>query len=134
MQIIFIDEKHEQLYKEYYNRMKYFDEYHDAAAYLLSLDRVCREHTEDIFDFKGDAIKLQGLHQEWQTGTSAKTTRLLFNLWNGCYSDGHTYKDNKGYETELPSRYFTVDAIFSCSYAPYYWQAIQLRYPDYAEA
>jgi hypothetical protein len=57
----------------------------------------------------------------------------MFNLWNGCHSDGETYTDRHGEEVELPSYRYTVDEIFNCSYAPYYWQAIRLRYPLYAD-
>ena len=29
-------------------------------------------------------------------------------------------------------RQYTVEEIFCCAYAPYFWQAIQIRYPEYA--
>lgn len=128
MQIIFIDSEHEQLYSNLCRRMQQQDEYHRAAAYILSLDRVCREHTEDIFDLQEDVIKPEALCKAWQTSTSRKSCRLLFNLWNGYNSEGEPI------EEETPSSNYTPEHIFSCSYAPYYWQAIQLRYPDYTEA
>lgn len=28
-------------------------------------------------------------------------------------------------------RQYTVEDIFCCAYAPYFWQAIQIRYPEY---
>ncbi len=129
----FIDDTHNRLYTQILNKMKKQDCYHDQAAYLLALDRVCREHIEDIFDFEKDLIIREALHKGWQTGTSLKTTRLLFNLWNSCVYDGEMYKDKQGYETELPSRHYGVDEIFACGYAPYYWEAIKLRYPEYTE-
>ena len=96
---------------------------------LLSLDKVLREHTDEVFDFKEDGIKREGLHKGFQTSTSMKTTRLAFNLWNGCYDDGETYTNKDGYETELPSSCYTPDQIFCCKdYAPYYWQAIRIRF------
>ena len=27
---------------------------------------------------------------------------------------------------------YTVEELFCCAYAPYFWQAIQIRYPEYA--
>ena len=33
----------------------------------------------------------------------------------------------------LMSRFSTPDEIFCCSYAPYYFEAIMLRYPEYLE-
>lgn len=121
----FYDEEHEEKFVEFCQKMKYLDEYHKAAAYLLSLDVVCRKHTTDLFDFSEDAIKPEGLSKGWQTGTSTKTTRLMFNLWNGYQYEGEPL------EEEQPSRYYTPEHLFACSYAPYYWQAIKLRYPDY---
>ena len=121
--IIFLDQEHRALFNEICSTMSSraaLDEYHLAAAYLMSLDTVCRKHTSDIFDFEEDCIKAGGLFKEWQTGTSTKTTRLIFNLWNG-------------YTSEDEARDYTPESIFACSYAPYYWQAIKLRYPCYAE-
>ena len=127
--MIFHDEQHETTYNAICTRMKYLDCYHRSLAYLLALDTVLREHIEAVFDFQEDGIKRDGLHKGFQTGTSKKTTRLAFNLWNGCYDDGETYTDKDGYETELPSSYYTPEQIFSCTeYAPYYWQAIQIRF------
>ena len=125
--MIFADDKHEQLFNDLCTKMKYLDNYHTAAAYILSLDKVCREHIEDIFDLKEDVIKPEGLCKAWQTSTSRKSCRLLFNLWNGYNSEGEAL------EEEQPSANYTPENIFSCSYAPFYWQAIKLRYPDYTE-
>ena len=126
MDIIFKDKEHEKRYTSICTKMKYLDEFHRSTAYLLSLDEVCRKHISDIFDFEEDAIIPEGLHENWQTGTSRKTTRLMFNLWNGYNSEGEPL------EEEQPSGNYTPDNIFSCSYAPYYWQAIRLRFPVYA--
>lgn len=29
-------------------------------------------------------------------------------------------------------RQYTVENLFCCAYAPFFWQAIQIRYPEYA--
>ncbi len=127
--MIFRDETHENTYKTICSRMKYLDCYHRSLAYLLSLDTVLCEHIGGVYDFRDDCIKREGLDKAWQTGTSKKTTRLAFNLWNGCCNDGETYIDRGGYEAELPSGYYSPEQIFSCTeYAPYYWQAIQIRF------
>ena len=102
-----------------------YDPYRFSAAYLIALDRNCREHYSDIFDFSEQVIIPEGLNKGWQTSTSKKTTRLMMNLWNGYNSEGEPI------EEEQPSSYYTPENIFSCSYAPYYWQAIKLRYPEY---
>lgn len=126
--MIFCDKDHETAYYEILNRMKYTDCYHRSVAYLFALDTVIRKQTDEVFNFQDDGIKCDGLHKSFQTGTSRKTTRLAFNLWNGCADDGETYIDDDGYKSELPSRYYAPDEIFCCSYAPYYWQAIQIRF------
>ncbi len=96
------------------------DPYRAAVAYLIALDRVMYEHMQDVFNFAEGVIKPQCLTKGWQTGTSMKTTRLAFNLWNGYCIEG---------EEDTPSSYYTPEEIFcSGEYAPYYWQAIRLRF------
>lgn len=127
----FKDEYHETLFWVIMQKMNCKDVYHQSVAYLIALDSVCQNHVEDMFDFKKNCIKPNCLDKGWQTGISKKTTRLAFNLWNGYCTDGGTYTNEDGYEDELPSSYYAVDNIFCCSYAPYYWEAIKLRYPEY---
>ena len=81
MAIKFQSEKHECDYRSLLSKMKSKDCYHKAVAYLLTLDEVCNKHIADLFDFEKDVIKPFGtLYLPWQTGTSVKTTRLMFNL------------------------------------------------------
>lgn len=127
---MFKDDEHRQTFTGIINKMKKSDVYHMAVAYLLALDTVTRQHVSEIFDFEGDCIKMEALHKPWQTGTSRKTTRLSFNLWNSCCSDGETYTDEDGCTRDLPSRHFAVDDIFCSEHAPYYWQALKIRYPE----
>lgn len=128
---MFYDKAHWQAFTECITRMQYSDLYHICLAYLLTLDTDCREHLDRLFDFADDVIKINGLAEAWQTSTSQKTTRLAFNLWNGCSDDGEEYTDKDGYKVPLPSGYYSPNEIFCCSYAPYYWEAIKLRYPEY---
>ena len=133
--MIFKDNKHESYFYHFIDKMKlrHSDPERVALAYLLALNEDCRSHINDLYDFEERVILPEGLEQEWQTHTSLKTTRLAFNLYNGYCYDGQTYKGSDGYEMDLPSRYFTPVEIFCCSYAPYYWQAIKIRYPEYTE-
>lgn len=125
MEIKFRDDRHKYDYISVLSRMKRRDSYHMAVAYLLTLDVVIRERIEEVFDFTEDLIELKSLHRGWQTGTSQKTTRLLMNLWNGTCSE-FPYAE----EVEISPSY-AVDEIFCCGYAPYYWEAIKLRFPEY---
>lgn len=120
MSIIFRDKRHEELFKKICIKMKYRDEWHLPVAYLLSLDAVCRNHINELFYFEEDIVKHSGLNRPWQTDTSRKTTRLMFNLWNNYCSDD-----------DGSAKYYDVADIFSCDYAPYYWEAIKLRFPHY---
>lgn len=128
MDIIFKDINHKVLYVDILNKMEYCDSYHKCVAYLLSLDDVCSKHIPDIFNFLDDCIKLNALTKSWQTSTSLKTTRLAFNLWNGCCDDGEEYVDNDGYKVPLPSSKYAVDNIFDSPLAKYYFVAVNLRF------
>ncbi len=126
--IKFRNAEHAELYEEILDKMKNKDVYHTSVAYLLSLDEVLTSHIKEVFNFKDDSIIHEALSKPWQTDSSRKTTRLIYNLWNGYSSDGETYTDDEGYELDLPSHYYAVDEIFCCAYARYYWQAIKLRF------
>lgn len=120
----FRTETHE---KEYYSLLKRMgaadnkDVYRQALAYLLTLDTVCSKHIEQLYNFEDCCIELTALEQGWQTGTSHKTTRLAFNLFTGSTS----------WCPDEEVCLCTVANIFCCEYAPYYWEAIKLRYPEF---
>lgn len=65
-----------------------------------------------------DCIRPEGLHEGWQTGGTVRLTRLAFNLWNGYAEQGD-------------ERMSTPYEIFDCGYAPYFYEAIKMRYPEY---
>lgn len=127
MYILYYDQEHENEFLTLLSSMKSHDEYHKAAAYLLTLDRVLKNHITDVFDIDKDIILHEGLSKAWQTGTSKKTTRLLFNLWNSFI-----YDSTEDFENDIISKYYSIDEIFSCNYMLYYVQALKLRFPCYA--
>lgn len=119
--MMYHDEAHKAAYSALCAQMRYLDAYHKALAYLLTLDEVIREHITDVYDAAADCIKPDGLRREWQTGTSTATTRLAFNLWSGFAADDEG--DN------ADARNYTPERIFGrTEYAPFYWQALQLRF------
>ena len=120
--IQFYDDDHKARYEDLMQRMATaeWDANRSAFAYLVTLDTVCRDHIRDLYDFEDGSIHSDTLAAAWQTGTSMKTTRLAFNL----------FTDNTAW-TDDPERLAPVE-LFSCDYAPYYWQAIQIRFPQYA--
>ena len=102
-----------------------------AVAYLLALDPICFEHCRELYDFYGGHTIPEGLDKAWHTSASRRTTRLAFNLYNGWCTDGETYIGPDGYEELLPSRFYTPSAFFGCEDAPYYVEAIKIRFPEF---
>ena len=129
--IKFRDEDHERNYNFFLDMMPYSDIERKALAYLFALDTVCFEHIRDLYDFSDNRILLSGLDKGWQTGTSGRTTRLAFNLYNGYCSDRETYIGSDGTEDSLPSAYYSPAYLFCCEYAKYYVEALKIRFPEF---
>ena len=116
--MILRNNEHKQRYLDLLGRMKRKDAYHRSAAYLMALANLV---PNDVFDFERDCIKPEGLYEDWQTSSSRKATRLMFNLWNG-----RTVDDQDCPET---SCYYAVDEIFSnYEYAAYFYEAVRIRF------
>lgn len=121
--MIFKDDIHQERYEQILARMNNDDPYHKAAAYLIALNDDIFRHAEDVFDFEDDSIRHEGLRCGWQTGTSSRTTRLIFSLWNGCC------QDHAAENPEETSCYYTVDSIFcNTNFAPYFYEAVRIRF------
>lgn len=103
----------------------WIDVYARSLFYTLGICAETRSHINDLFDVAERGIKLDGLQQGWQTGTSRRVTRLAFNLWNGCTCDSE-----EDAEACRNSPFYAVDEIFSCGYLPYFMQAVCLRFPE----
>ena len=129
-EIIFISENHEKFYYEALKNVRCQDEYHKALCYCLGISDSTRMHIDTIYDFKTGLVKPECLLQGWQTSTTKKVIRMAFNLYCGGTPSIANYPDEM--EEQLTEcRNYTADELFSCSYAPFFWQAIQIRYPDY---
>lgn len=117
-EIRFASKEHEKFFYTMLKKSGKYDCYHAAFFYCIGISDMTRQHVDRLFDFRERVIKPRGLHEGWQTGGSSRLTRLAFNLWNGYVE--------KGYE-HLSTPY----EIFDCGYAPYFFEAVRLRYPDY---
>lgn len=118
----FRNQEHKDRFYALLGQMTCQDDYHKSAAYLMTLDDILNKHIGEIYDFKNRIIKRQQIKAGWQTDTSVKTFRLMTNLWNNRFSD---YDD-----TSLESLpFYTMAFIFNSEYAPFYWEAIKLRFP-----
>ena len=115
----FIHPGHKKFYYFMLKRCARWDDvYYRALFYTLGLCRETQEHVEDIFDFEERSIKPEALYAGWQTGQSLRLTLIAFNLWNGWTLTGKEHLS-------------TPYELFDCSFAPYFWEAIRLRYPEY---
>lgn len=114
----FASKEHEKFYYQMLNKSRINDSYHRAFFYCMGISDTTRMNVGRVFDFKQDCIIPEGLHEGWQTGGTVRLTRLAFNLWNGYTEKGD-------------ERMSTPYEIFDCGYAPYFYEAIRQRYPEY---
>ena len=125
-EIIFISEAHEKFYYEKLKEIRYQDVYHKALCYCLGISDDTRRNANRIYDFKTGCVKTECLHEGWQTSGSVKVVRMAFNLYCNGTPSVDDYKDAEEQLNEC--RQYTVEELFCCAYAPYFWQAIQIRY------
>ena len=124
--IRFADEAHKDFYMEM-SQILMPDVYLRALIYTLGLCHDTRRHFNSIYNRSKRRINLNAIHEPWQTGTSLKVTRLAFQLFTGTTP---TALICDGPDIEECIRY-SVSNIFCCCYAPYFFVAIYLRYPEY---
>lgn len=128
--IVFINDAHKKFYYEKLNEVRYQDSSHKALCYCLGISDNTRRNVYNIYDFTSGCVKTECLHDGWQTSGSVKVVRMAFNLY--CNGTPSVF-DYENTEKQLDEcRQYTVEELFCCSYAPFFWQAIKLRYPEYA--
>lgn len=127
--IIFKNKQHEKFYLEYLPQCRYQDVYHKALVYCLGISEDTRRNAKKIYDFKTGYVQTECLNEGWQTSGSMKIVRMAFNLYcNGTPS----VEDSEDAEEQLQEcRRYTVEDLFCCGYARYFWEAIKIRYPEY---
>ena len=101
-----------------------------GLSQCLGISDDTRRNINRIYDFKTGCVKPECLHDGWQTSGSEKVVRMAFNLYcNGTPS----VDDEQDTEEQIDEcRRYSVEDLFCCCYAPFFWQAIQIRYPEYA--
>lgn len=128
MKVDFFDAAHEAFYTEKLEQAKReghrVDGYFSSLLYLCGLCHDTRAHFNRLFDWREWCICPDALSDGWQTGATGKITRLAFNLWNGY---GFIDPDD-----EHVSASFLPDELFCCEFQAYFFEAIRLRYPEYA--
>ncbi len=125
----FIDDEHEMFWSENYKTIEKYgriDVYYKSLIYTLGISEITRMHFYEIFDIKNGEINIDCINSSWQTNTSVKVVRLAFSLWNECnYDSTEEYKNNQ------LSKLYNLSEIFSCGFAPFFVEAIKIRYPEY---
>ena len=129
--ITFKNRAHEDFYQRYLPKCRYQDVYHKALVYCLGIDRDTREHVDRIYDFRTGNVKPECLHEGWQTSGSVKIVRMAFNLYCNGTPSVFEYDDSDTDRQLNEMRCYTVEDLFCCGYARYFWEALKLRYPEY---
>ena len=133
-ELMFIDKRHESFYLDQMKKVK-DDVYHRALFYALGINEDIRQHIDEIYDFQDQLIIPDAVNRAWQTSGSLKATRIAFNLYANCVPEGdvETVETlNEAVDEANTIAKYTVEEIFDCPYAPFFWQAVQLRYPEFA--
>ena len=128
----FIDDNHKIFWIEKYKIIEKYgkvDVYYKSLIYTLGISEITRRHFLEIFDIENGEINIDCINYSWQTNTSAKIVRLAFSLWNSC-----NYDSTEDCENNQLSKLYNISEIFSCSFAPFFVEAIKIRYPEYFNA
>ncbi len=126
----FIDNEHKKFFFDKWEQAKEqgkTDVYYKSLIYTLSMCETTREHFNEIFNLNNGEVNLNSIQKGWQTSTSLKVTRMALNLWNHSI----IYDSEADIENEQISSHYAPSEIFCCSYAPYFWEGIKMRYPEY---
>jgi hypothetical protein len=136
-EIIFLNQEHEEFFYELIVRFKarnggkFPDVYQQALAYTLSVNDETRRYFNRIFNMESLEIRPLSLFDGWQTSGSVKVTMMAFNLWNGFnYYVLEDKNEEEGFRLTGTDPDFSANRLFCCPYAPFFCEAIRLRYPE----
>ena len=125
----FVDDEHEKFWEEKNLIMQKYgktDVYYKSIVYTLGICETTRSNFNKIFSIENGEINIDSVNGAFQTGTSEKVTRMAFSLWNRC-----NYDSNEDRQKGKVSEYYNPSEVFCCSYAPYFVEALKIRYPEY---
>lgn len=126
--ITFKNRNHKEFYNEYLQKCRYQDVYHKALVYCLVISEDTRINVNRIYDFTTGDVKTKCLQEGWQTSGSAKIVRMAFNLY--CNGTPSVFDIEDINEQLKECRCYTVEDLFCCAYARYFWEAVKIHYPD----
>jgi hypothetical protein len=128
--IYFADNEHLEFYTEQASKLGP-DCYLKSLIYTLGICPDTRRHFGFLYDAEDKTIVPEAISQPWQTGSSKKVTRLAFQLFTD--STPSAFLSHGGSDFDECAKH-SVSDIFCCGYAPYFVEAIKLRYPEYMRA
>ena len=118
----FRDQEHKQFYRHSFEAPESVnDGNHRGLFYMLGLFPETRRNISDLYDYDRGAILPGGLTQPWHTDSSARATRLAFNLFNG-------FSGFSGERQIEPASQYTPDKLFDTTLFQYYLEACRIRY------
>lgn len=122
---MFIDTDHKEAYKEFLIKanINNYDNERKSLFYVLAMLRDTRARVNDLYDFKNNWIKIDGLEKPWQTSGSMKVTRLAFNLYNGFIQTECEASESEILKT-TPLDVFSLDK----EYLEYMLYAVKIRF------
>lgn len=123
------DEAHEKFYSEYVMECRHQDAHHKALVYCLGMNADTRRYVNSIYNFKTGSVIKECLNEGWITSGSGKVVRMAFNLYNNGTPSIYAYEDLEDQLKECSK--YTVEDLFCCPYAKYFFEAIKIRYPEF---
>jgi len=119
--MLFYDTNHEKFFNEKMEALQMLnDPYRHSLVYLLSMLDSTRFYFNQIYNEITGDINPNVLTESWQTSGTITIIRLAFNLYNGFTGEEKKADDINNY---------TVENIFCKSnLAPYFWEAIKIRF------
>lgn len=127
MTIKFMNKEHYDFYNAKVQELNlYNDRERQALIYVLSLTENCRKCFKDCCE--GYYIKPDALKHPWVTSDDARAIRFGF----GLFSDDLPTVDVCSANRRLrEARRYNASDLFCCRLAPYFCEAIKIRYPEY---
>lgn len=126
----FLDNDH----KAFFEQRKSNDVYRNAFFYLVGLCPDTRSNISGLYDEKTKTIKPEAIYAGWQTSGTVRITRLAFNLFADDTPTAIRFNEDgsaKPYNDDYSEcKLYNVSEVFCIPYAPFFWEAVKLRYPE----
>lgn len=129
--MMFASKEHYEFYHQTAERLN-ADCYLASLIYTVGISEDTRRRWNSFYDEANRQIKTEVLQEGWQTSGSKRITRLAFQLFTDGTPTAITFdeKDNSQ-EDFRECQFYSVSDIFCCENAPFFVEAIKLRYPEY---